>query len=136
MLAVEVGAVPERPTVLLVEDEVLIRLMIADELRGQGIHVVEASNADEALTILESVLPVDLLFTDIRMPGRIDGLGLARLVRERYPEIKRIISSSHQPEGYTRDTADAFIFKPYDLSAVVDQVEKLLAQAGHPPQRP
>jgi CheY-like chemotaxis protein len=56
MLAVQVAAAPERPTVLLVEDEVLIRLMIADELRSQGLQVLEASNADEALTILESSL--------------------------------------------------------------------------------
>lgn len=69
MLATPIGVKPERPTVLVVEDEVLIRLLIADELRNQGIHVLEASNADEALTILESELSIEVLFTDIRMPG-------------------------------------------------------------------
>jgi CheY-like chemotaxis protein len=130
MLAKPIGVKPDRPTVLVVEDEVLIRLLIADELRNQGIHVLEASNADEALTILESELPIEVLFTDIRMPGRLDGIGLARLTRERYPHIKLILTSSHQPLGYASDSADVFLSKPYDLSAMVRQVEALLAQSG------
>jgi CheY-like chemotaxis protein len=136
MLATQIGVNPERPTVLIVEDEVLIRLLMADELRSQGIHVLEASNAEEALTILESALPVQVLFTDIRMPGRLDGIGLTRLARERFPYIKLMLTSSHQPEGYTRESADVFIFKPYDLSAVVRHVEALLAQFGHEPKNP
>jgi len=130
MLATPIGVKPERPTVLVVEDEVLIRLLIADELRNQGIHVLEASNADEALTVLESELPIEVLFTDIRMPGRLDGIGLTRLARERYPHIRLILTSSHQPQGYARDSADVFLSKPYDLSAMVRHVEALLAQSG------
>jgi len=126
MLASEAGLKPERPTVLVVEDEVLLRLMIAEELRNQGIHVLEASNADEALTILESSLPVHLLFTDIRMPGRLDGAALARLARAHHPQLKLIITSSNRPEGFVRETADAFIAKPYDLQAVVERVKRLL----------
>jgi len=129
MFEIELGLV--QPTVLLVEDEVSIRLLIADELRSEGIDVLEASNADEALTILDSSLPVHVLFTDIRMPGRIDGVGLTKLARNRRPEIKVIIASSHQPPGYARDAADVFICKPYDLGAMAQQVEKLLAQSGH-----
>ena len=131
MLAVQVAADPERPTVLLVEDEVLIRLMIADELRGQGLQVLEASNADEALTILESSLAVHLLFTDVRMPGRMDGLALAKLAQARFPRLKLIIASSREPEEPSRASADAFISKPYDLNQVVEQVEKILAQTDH-----
>ena len=131
MLAVQVAAAPERPTVLLVEDEVLIRLMIADELRGQGLQVLEASNADEALTILESSLAVHLLFTDVRMPGRMDGLALAKLAQARFPRLKLIIASSREPEEPSRASADAFISKPYDLNQVVEQVEKILAQTDH-----
>jgi two-component system, response regulator PdtaR len=129
MLAVQVAAALERPTVLLVEDEVLIRLMVADELRSQGLQVLEASNADEALAILESSLAVHLLFTDVRMPGRIDGLALAQLAQARFPQIKLIIASSRQPEGPPR--ADAYLNKPYDLDRMVDEVERLLAQTGH-----
>lgn len=104
----------------------LLRLMIAEELRYQGIHVLDASNADEALTILGSSLPVHLLFTDIRMPGRIDGIALARLVRAHYPQLKLIMTSSNRPDGFVRETADVFIAKPYDLHAVVEQAQKLL----------
>jgi DNA-binding NtrC family response regulator len=131
MLASQVDVKPERPTVLLVEDEVLIRLLVADELRSQGINVLEASSADEALIILESSLPVHILFTDIRMPGRLDGIGLTRLARDRHPDIKVIIASSHLPPGYARDSVDAFIFKPYDLGAMARQVEKMLRESGH-----
>jgi two-component system, response regulator PdtaR len=128
MLVVQVAAVPEKPTVLLVEDEVLIRLMVAEELRSQGLQVLEASNAEEALAILESSLPVDLLFTDVRMPGRMDGVALAKLAQARFPRLKVIIASSHQPEDPSRTLADAFIAKPYDLNKVVERVESLLAR--------
>lgn len=128
MLAVQVAAVPEKPTVLLVEDEVLIRLMVAEELRSQGLQVLEASNADEALAILESSLPVDLLFTDVRMPGRMDGVALAKLAQARFPQLKVIIASSRQPEDPSRTLADAFIAKPYDLNKLVERVESLLAR--------
>ena len=130
MLASQAGLKPEKPTVLVVEDEVLLRLMIAEELRNQGIHVLEASNADEALTILGSSLPVHLLFTDIRMPGRLDGAALARLARAHYPQLKLIMTSSNQPEGFVRETADAFIAKPYDLQAVVEQAQAPGEQSG------
>jgi two-component system, response regulator PdtaR len=133
MLASQVDVKPQRPTVLLVEDEVLIRLLVADELRSQGINVLEASNADEALIILESSLPVHVLFTDIRMPGRMDGIGLTKLARGRRPDIKVIIASSHLPPGYVRDSVDAFIFKPYDLAAIAQQVEKMLVESGNAP---
>jgi DNA-binding NtrC family response regulator len=127
MLANEVRVAHGTPTVLLVEDEVLIRLMIAEELRSQRLHVVEASNAEEAMTILDSAIPIDLLFTDIRMPGRIDGVGLVQLARARFPKLKVIMTSSHPSEAAARDLADSFLFKPYDLPSMVEQVEKLLA---------
>jgi CheY-like chemotaxis protein len=131
MLASEAELKPEKPTVLVVEDEVLIRLQIADELRNRGIQVLEACNAEEALTILESSFAVHVLFTDIHMPGRMDGVGLTRLARQRYPELKLVLSSGHQPQQYARDSADVFIHKPYDPGAVVRQVEALLAECGH-----
>jgi DNA-binding NtrC family response regulator len=131
MSAVQVAAAAERPTVLLVEDEVLIRLMVADELRGQGLQVIEASNADEALTILESSLPIHLLFTDVRMPGRMDGVALAKLAQARFPRLKLIIASSREPEEPSRPPAHAFISKPYDLNKVIEQVERILAQTDN-----
>jgi CheY-like chemotaxis protein len=129
MLAVQVAAALERPTVLLVEDEVLIRLMVADELRSQGLQVLEASNAEEALAILESSLPVHLLFTDVRMPGRIDGIALAQLAQARFPQLKLIIASSRHLEAPPR--ADVYLHKPYDLGRMIEEVERLLAQARY-----
>jgi len=132
-LVTELGPSRVRPTVLVVEDEVLIRLLIASELRDLGIQVLEASNAEEALKILESALPVHVLFTDIRMPGRMDGIGLSRVARARYPHLKLILTSSHQPENSARASADVFVSKPYDLNAVMRQVETLLTRSGDEP---
>ena len=130
MLAAEGAASPRELTVLLVEDEVLIRLMLADELRNQGLQVLEASNADEALTVLQSSLPVHLLFTDIRMPGEMDGVALAKLAHARFPQIKSIIGSSGRPESID-DFADAFLAKPYDLRELIKQVRRLLSDLGY-----
>jgi len=130
MLAAEGAASPRELTVLLVEDEVLIRLMLADELRNQGLQVLEASNADEALTVLQSSLPVHLLFTDIRMPGEMDGVALAKLAHARFPQIKSIIGSSGRPESID-DFADAFLAKPYDLRELIKQVRRLLSESGY-----
>ena len=125
MLAAEGGTSPQELTVLLVEDEVLTRLMLADELRSQGLQVLEASDADEALTILQSSLSVHLLFTDIRMPGEMDGVALAKFAHARFPRIKSIVGSSGRPKSIG-DFADAFLAKPYDLRELVDQVRRLL----------
>ena len=130
MLAAEGAASPRELTVLLVEDEVLIRLMLADELRNRGLQVLEASNADEALTVLQSSLPVHLLFTDIRMPGEMDGVALAKLAHARFPQIKSIIGSSGRPESID-DFADAFLAKPYDLRELIKQIRRLLSQSGY-----
>jgi DNA-binding NtrC family response regulator len=131
MLAIEAGAAPRELTVLVVEDEVLTRLMLADELRCQGLQVLEASNAHEALTVLQSALPVHLLFTDIRMPGEMDGVVLAKFAHAHFPQIKSIIGSSGRPEQPTDDFSDAFLAKPYDLRAMVDQVRRLLSESGY-----
>jgi CheY-like chemotaxis protein len=65
----------------VVEDEVLVRIKVADELRAQGYAVIEATNASEAISVLQSSMRIDLVLTDIRMPGDLDGLGLARMMR-------------------------------------------------------
>ncbi len=135
MVNVEIVCEPrleeDKTTVLVVEDEIIIRLMIADTLRAQGITVIEASNGDEALRVLQSSLPVQLLFTDIRMPSELDGLALAQAARAARPELKLIVASS-QPAGHeVAGLADAFFAKPFDLKAVVRRVKSLLAEAHH-----
>jgi DNA-binding NtrC family response regulator len=131
MQAIQAGIVPDKPTVLLVEDEVLIRLMVADELRSQGIQVLEASDAEEAMTVLKSELAVHMLFTDIRMPGRMDGMALARFTREHYPHIKLVVASSQLSAEAVQGLADEFIPKPFDLPRTITKIERLLAEVGN-----
>jgi CheY-like chemotaxis protein len=81
------------PTVLVVEDETLTREFIAEELEETGYSLVIANNADQAIAILEARQDVHLVFTDINMPGSMDGLKLAAAVRDRWPPIHIIITS-------------------------------------------
>ena len=120
-------------TVLVVEDEVLVRMTIADYLRDCGLRVLEAGSADEALTILRTDEPVHVLFTDVNMPGSVDGFGLAQWVRRERPELKVIITS-----GVTRTVnaagdlcSDApYLAKPYDLADVERRIRQLLANVS------
>lgn len=118
----------DRPTILLVEDELLVRLWTADELRDAGFHVIEAANADEALSLLRDDGPVDLLMTDIHMPGSMDGLRLARLVHAIWPGLKIVVVSAHM-QAVDGDTIDAFFAKPYDPARVATRIRELLADA-------
>ena len=126
----------DKTTVLVVEDEVLIRLMVADALRAQGINVIEAADGDEALRVLQSSLPIQLLLTDIRMPSELDGLALAHVARAARPGLKLIVASS-QPAGHEVTCfADAFFAKPFVLTALVERVKSLLAEPHHARKRP
>lgn len=118
---------PAHKTILVVEDDVLIRFMIADDLMANGFHVVQAANADEALKILHSSVALDLVMTDIRMPGSLDGLALAGRVRLQWPHLKIIVLSGDLPTKPHAETADAFLPKPYNPSAVVTHIKQLLS---------
>jgi CheY-like chemotaxis protein len=120
-------------TILVVEDEIMIRLMIAQHLRDGGFDVIEASNAQDAIRVLLE-LKVDLVFTDIQMPGSMDGIGLARRVRTDWPDMKVILTSgtiaaSALPADL-RDRA-TLVQKPYRLDAIEEQIRALL-----PPETP
>jgi CheY-like chemotaxis protein len=84
-----------RPVVLVVEDEFLIRMQTADVIRDVGYEVIEASNAEEAIAILESRSDIRVVFTDVRMPGSMDGLKLAHAIRHRWPPVHIIATSGH-----------------------------------------
>jgi CheY-like chemotaxis protein len=116
----------EQATILIVEDDVLVRAMAADELREQGYSVVEAASADEALSVLHSNVGVDLLMTDVRMPGSLDGAALARMVRAEYPAMKVIVASGDQPGAGLADKFDGFFAKPYDVARLVRHIHALL----------
>jgi two-component system, response regulator PdtaR len=113
-------------TVLVVEDQVLIRMMVAERLRNRGFKVVEAQNAQEAITLLQSQVSVDLVFTDIRLPGSIDGLALSRFLRDTYPDLKIIVTSGDLAVGSRMDAVDAFFPKPYDVGSVIRRIGELL----------
>ena len=114
-------------TVLLVEDELLIRIMLADELRAHGFNVVEAQDAEEALAFLQSQVPIGLVVADVQLPGSMNGMALARLIRETDPKLKVVIASGNISSAPGDDIADAFFRKPYAPDAVVNCIERLLA---------
>jgi two-component system, response regulator PdtaR len=99
-------------TVLVVEDEAILRDMIAEELEDAGFTVVIAMNADHAISILENRLDIHLVFTDIDMPGSMNGLKLAAAVRDRWPPIHIIITTGKaRPLDIPANAL--FIPKPY-----------------------
>ena len=114
-------------TVLVVEDEVLVRLMIAEELRSAGFQVIEAVSADEAVAVLGQIADVSVIFSDIRMPGSLDGLGLAKKVRSEFPKIRIILASGHVTTVTSVDH-DGFFSKPYKPDEIVDLIKTLLDQ--------
>src|SRR5437588_579438 len=82
-----------RRGVLIVEDDILVRLTIADYIRGAGYAVFEAANAAEAVAVFASGERVDVVFTDVQMPGVMDGLMLARWVQEHHPSVQVLVTS-------------------------------------------
>jgi len=123
-------------TVLVVEDEVLIRLAAVDLVKSAGFEAVEAKDADEAIRIMEVRVEVSLVFTNIDMPGSMDGLKLTRYIRERWPRVLLIVASgktiqdrSQLPEGVT------FFPKPYAEQAIAEAIIGMLSSGhdGHAP---
>ena len=115
-------------TVLVVEDDALILLDICDELVGFGFRVFEASNARVALELLLLHPEIEVLFTDIDMPGDMDGLLLAKHVRERWPPIKIIITSGkHRFKADELPVVGRFISKPYDSNSVATAIHEVMA---------
>src|SRR3981081_3965308 len=112
------SAVPR--TVLVVEDEMMLRMRAVDMVEDAGFTSVEAVNADDALAILESRSDIELLFTDIQMPGSIDGLKLAYAVHERWPSIKIILVSGQlTPTEADKPTNSRFFGKPLEVKQII-----------------
>ena len=112
-----------RATVLVVEDEGLVRLDAAESLREAGYAVLEATDAAEALDILLSDEDVDVLFTDINMPGDMDGLELARRAHDARPNVRLLLTSGAiKPSREQIPDDGAFIAKPYSPEAVTQAV--------------
>lgn len=115
------------PRILVVEDEFLIRLHISDHLRDSGYTVLEASNGDEALVILDSGADFDIVYTDVRMPGETDGLALLGHIRKTRPGIAVVVTSGHlQPSRAMAAGAAGFIAKPSEPEAILCALTKAL----------
>ena len=116
------------PVILLVEDEPLVRMAAADDLQEAGFHVLEAGNADVALAVLETCSDdVQVLFTDIDMPGSMNGLDLAESVQQRWPHISLLISSAyHRPNSAQLPDDGRFVPKPYCSDEIVQQIRELV----------
>jgi CheY-like chemotaxis protein len=112
--------------VLVVEDEFLLRMDAADMVAAAGFEVVEAGSADEAIDILETRRDINVVFTDIQMPGSMDGLKLARAVRGRWPPIK-IVATSGQIDLREADLPEGgrFLPKPYSQIEIAGVLREL-----------
>ena len=115
------------PLVLVVEDEEIIRMLAADALLEAGFEVVEAAHGEAALAVLrERANDIQAVFTDVRMPGSIDGLELAETVSRQWPWVGLLVASGHARPGRADLPHDCrFLPKPYGLAHVIDQLQQL-----------
>lgn len=119
-------AAPPSPTVLVVEDEPLIRMFASDIATEAGYGVVEVSSAREALAAIESDSSIGIVFTDIHMPGAMDGLEMSHVARKRWPPIRFLIVSGHRKlEPNQLPSGSKFFAKPYDMSEITEALGRL-----------
>jgi two-component sensor histidine kinase/CheY-like chemotaxis protein len=121
----------EVPNVLVVEDEMVLRMRAADIVEDAGFHPIEAVNADEAISILESRSDISLLLTDIQMPGSMDGLKLAHAVHERWPSIKIILVSGRVTPTDAEKPADSLFFgKPLGVEQMITELQGMVGKGA------
>jgi DNA-binding response OmpR family regulator len=113
-------------TILVVEDEALLRLLLMEVLEEAGFKVIEACTADDAVLLLDATPDIRLVFTDVDMPGALDGFQLAQYVRDHHSNVGVIIGSGKRhprPEDIGRGTI--FLQKPYSTSVLVKHVRRM-----------
>ena len=117
-----------RPIVLIVEDEPIVRLVARDILEDAGFEVLEAPSAVEAVTTLDERSDVAALFTDVNMPGDVDGLSLARMAPCRWPQVKIVVTSGRaRPDVGDLPPTAVFVPKPYRPDALAREIQSLLS---------
>jgi CheY-like chemotaxis protein len=117
--------------VLVVEDEALVRMNAVGLLDDAGYEVLEARDADHALAILEARADIGLVFTDVEMPGTMDGIGLANIIRERWPLVLMVVVSGKAVVDETRLPGGARFFrKPYADNVIVEAMSNMFAFIG------
>src|SRR5438045_7943729 len=120
-----------KATVLVVEDEMLLRMRAVDIVEDAGFTPLEAVNAEDALALLESRSDIDLLFTDIQMPGTMNGLKLAHAVHERWPSIKIILVSGQvTPDEKDRPANSRFFGKPVEVQQMIAELQGMIGQGS------
>ena len=114
--------------VLIVEDEPEIRVEISDYVRDNGLAALEAESAAEALSILSSRQDVDVVFTDVKMPGSVDGIEFSRVVARKWPDIRLIMTSGMvRPVRRVLAPGTVFFPKPYDFGKLLVSIRALVA---------
>ena len=117
--------------VLIVEDESLIRIGAVSPIEDAGFTVYEAASADEAISLMEQHREIRLIFTDINMPGSMDGIKLAHYVRERWPPVEIIVTSGQiKPRSEDLPSDAVFIGKPYRSRDIAHKISEMLAEAA------
>ena len=119
-----------KPTVLAVEDVVLARLLVAAYLQESGFQVIEAGSADEAVRVLNAKMPVDVVFSDINIPGTVDGFGLAQWVQQNRPDVKVVLgtgAAGAAEKAAALGYAEAIIPKPYNRHELERRLRSVLA---------
>ncbi len=116
--------------VLLVEDEPLVRLVVADILMEANFHIIEASGAEEALKVLRAQVRVDVMLSDVEMPPGINGYELARQVNQSWPEVEILITSGREwPRGDDLPPGAAFLAKPCPNATLISHVQAAVTRA-------
>lgn len=120
-----------KAVVLVVDDSALIRMGAVDLVQSAGYEALEAQDSDEAIRILEARDDIDLVFTDVQMPGTMDGIKLSHYIRNRWPPVKLIVASGMAIlEESSLPTGSRYFAKPYTDTAITDAMARLLADDG------
>lgn len=121
------------PTILVVEDEILLRTVIAEYLRECGYRVLEALDGEEARALLRAPEPIRLVFSDVNMPG-MDGITLGRWIDREYPDVKLVLASGDPRNAAAAARLGAFLQKPYELDFVGALIKRVL-EGGPSPEK-
>ena len=128
------GSSEHHERILVVEDDAMVRQHAVATLRGLGYEVLEAPDGDTAMTLLEGDTPVDLLFTDMRMPGRLNGRQLAAAARAQRPGLKVLYTSGYSSDGFRQDghgiEPASLLRKPYQREQLAGIVRRALDTAN------
>jgi DNA-binding NtrC family response regulator len=115
------------PFILVIDDQTSFRIVVIKALREAGFNVIGAASADEAVVVLAARRSIDLILTDFKMPGSMNGLGLARFVRRARLGVKVVFLSADAADCSLRAWAHGFLSKPCDMGSIIKTVTNVLA---------